>query len=151
MVEVEREEHLARYVITDVRMPTKQDLDEDVEWIARCFGFLETRDVKKTAARIFSTLIYAASTDEGLTSDALAERVGVTRGAIVHHLNKMMRSGLVIFHSGLYKLREKSVRRTVNEVERDLRRVLDKIEEVASSIDEELSLPYRGSSQAARA
>jgi predicted transcriptional regulator len=141
---VDREEHLARYVLMDVRMPTKKDLNEDIEWTARCFGFLETRDVNRTAARIFSALIYAASEDKGHTSDGLAERVGVTRGAIVHHLNKMMRSGLVIFHGGQYKLREKSLRRTVNEVERDLRRVLEKIEEVASSIDEELSLPHRG-------
>jgi len=141
---VDREEHLARYVLMDVRMPTKKDLDEDVEWITRCFGFLETRDVNRTAARIFEALIYAASEDEGHTSDVLAERVGVTRGAVVHHLNKMMRSGLVIFHGGQYKLREKSLRGTLNEVERDLRRVLEKIEVVASSIDESLSLPHRG-------
>jgi biotin operon repressor len=141
---MEREEHLAKYVLIDVRMPTTKDLDEDVEWIARCFGFLETRDVNRTAARIFSALIYAASEDKGFTSDGLAERVGVTRGAVVHHINKMMRSGLVIFHGGQYKLREKSLRGTLNEVERDLRRVLEKIEVVASSIDESLSLPHRG-------
>ena len=139
-----KEKHLARYVITDVRVPTKKDLDTDIEWITRCFGFLETRDVNRTAARIFGALIYAASENGGFTSDELAERGKVTRGAVVHHLNKMMHSGLVIFHGGRYKLREKSLRRTVNEIERDLRRVLEKIEEIASAIDETLSLPYRG-------
>lgn len=139
-----REEELARYVIIDVRRPATEDLEEDIEWIARCFGFLETRDVERTASRILMAITQATVGDGGLSSDELAEKVGVTRGAIVHHLNKMMRSGLVIFHGGRYKLRGRSLRRTVEEVERDLRRVIENIVEIASSVDEALSLPYRG-------
>ncbi|MFQ6075706.1 MAG: ArsR family transcriptional regulator [Candidatus Bathyarchaeia archaeon] len=140
----EREEERARYVLIDVRRPLRENLEEDIEWFARCFGFLETRDVAKTAAGIFAALLYAAAEDGGLTSDELSEKIGVTRGAIVHHLNKMMGSGLVIFHGGRYKLRERSLRRTVEEIGRDVSRVLENIVEIASDIDEKLNLPYRG-------
>lgn len=140
---VMREEELARYVLIDVRRPLMKNLEEDVEWVARSFGFLETRDTAKTAAKIFAALLYAASDDRGISSDELAEKIDVTRGAIVHHLKKMMRSGLVMFQDGTYKLRERSMRKTVEEIERDLKRVLENLVEIASNIDELLNLPYR--------
>ena len=140
---VSRDKELGRFLIIDLRrLPTK-NLNEDIDWIARCFGFLETRDGAQTAARIFKTLLNSTKEGDGLTSDELAEKVGVTRGAIIHHLNKMMNSGLIIIQSGQYKLRGRSLRRTVVEVRLDLIRVLEKIEDIASCIDDELNLPYR--------
>jgi len=138
-----RDKELGRFLIIDLRRPPTKNLNEDIDWITRCFGFLETRDGAQTAARIFKTLLNLSKGGDGLTSNELAEKVGVTRGAIIHHLNKMKNSGLIIIQSGRYKLRGRSLRRTVVEVRRDLLRVLEKIEEIAGCIDEELNLPYR--------
>jgi predicted transcriptional regulator len=140
---VSRDKELSRFLILDLRRPPTKKLDEDINWIARCFGFLETRDNAQTAARIFKALLNSSKGGNGLTSDGLAEKVGVTRGAIIHHLNKMISSGLIIIQSGQYKLRGRSLRRTVVEVRHDLLRVLEKIEEIAGCIDDELDLPYR--------
>jgi len=137
------EEALAEYRILDVRIPSTVDYNQDVEWICRSFGFLEARDKRKTAARIFKLLLEAAREGKGLSSDELAAKIGLTRGTIVHHLNKMIKGGLVIYHEGQYKLRGRSLRSTLGEIERDINRVFENLYKVAVSIDETLGLPNR--------
>lgn len=138
-----REEALAEYTILDVRMVPMVDVEQDIEWICKSFGFLESRDKEKTAARIFRALLEATKRGEGLSSDELAEKLGLSRGTMVHHLNKLMKSGLVIHHQGRYKLRAFSLQRTVEEVKRDIARVFENINQVAKSIDENLGLLHR--------
>jgi predicted transcriptional regulator len=136
-------EALAEYVILDVRIPPTTDFDRDVEWVCKCFGFLESRDKEKTAAKIFKALLEAMKQGKGLSSDELAESIGLTRGTMVHHLNKLIQSGLAVHREGHYELRGTSLRRTVQEIKRDVNRVFENIEHVAQSIDESLGLTYR--------
>ena len=53
---VSRDKELSRFLIIDLRRPPTKKLNEDINWIARCFGFLETRDNAQTAARIMIKL-----------------------------------------------------------------------------------------------
>jgi len=138
-----REEALAEYTILDIRMMPMVDVKQDIEWICRSFGFLESRDKEKTAARIFNELLEATKKGAGLSSDELAEKLKLSRGTMVHHLNKLMKSGLVIHHQGRYKLRAFSLQRTVEEVKRDIIRIFENISQVAKSIDENLGLLHR--------
>jgi len=136
-------EALASYTIMDLRMPPSADLHEDVEWICRCFGFLEPKDKKKTAARIFKNLLEVMKKGKGLSSDELAESIGLTRGTMVHHLNKLIQSGLIVRREGLYELRGMSLQRTVQEIKRDVNRIFENIEKIAQAIDEAFRLTYR--------
>lgn len=136
-------EAFAEYVILDVRMPPTADFEKDVEWICKCFGFLESRDKEKTAARVFRALLEAMKMGKGLSSDELAKKIGLTRGTMVHHLNKLIQSGLAVHREGRYELRGTSLQRTVQEVKRDISRIFENIEHVARSIDETLGLTYR--------
>ncbi|MCW4046995.1 MAG: helix-turn-helix domain-containing protein [Candidatus Bathyarchaeota archaeon] len=137
------EESLAEYVLLSVRKPSTVEYETDLEWICRTFGFLESRDKQKTAYFILKNLIEAAAHNDGLTSDELAEKLSLTRGTMVHHLNKMMKSGLVIFHEGKYKLRERSLKNTVEEIQRDIERLFENIIGVAESVDKTLGLVSR--------
>jgi predicted transcriptional regulator len=140
---VVQEEALAEYTILNLRMIPVVDVKQDIEWICRSFGFLESRDKEKTAARIFGELLKATKKGTGLSSDELAEKLKLSRGTMVHHLNKLMRSGLVIHHQGRYKLRAFSLQRTIEEVKRDIIRVFENINQVAKSIDENMGLLHR--------
>lgn len=135
-----REEALADYRILAVRLPPTANYEIDIEWICRSLGFLEARDKKKTAYKIFKALLEATREGRGLSSDELAEKVGLTRGTMVHHLNKMIKGGLVIYHEGQYKLRERSLKSTLEEIERDINRVFENIYKVAQAVDETLGL-----------
>ena len=134
---------LAEYRIFDIRILPTIDYESDLEWICKSFGFLEPRDKKKTAYRIFKEIVEAARDNKGLTSDELAQKLNLTRGTIIHHLNKMIKSGLVIHQEGQYKLRGRSLANTVEEIERDIHRVFENIHKVAETIDNTLGLFFR--------
>ena len=137
------EETLAEYRIFDIRILPTVNYENDLEWICRSFGFLEPRDKRKTAYRIFKEIVEAARYNKGLTSDELAQKLNLTRGTIIHHLNKMIKSGLVIHQEGQYKLRGRSLANTVEEIERDIHRVFENIHKVAEAIDNTLGLFFR--------
>ena len=130
-------------MIIDVKMPSTTDLGSDVEWFCKCFGFLESRDKEKTAGKIFKALLEVTKEGKGLSSDELAEKVGLTRGTMVHHLNKLTQSGLVIRREGRYELRGRSLQRTVREIKRDIDRIFENVEQVAEGVDKNLDLTYR--------
>jgi predicted transcriptional regulator len=138
-----REESLEEYVFLSVRKPPTAEYQADLEWFCRTFGFLESRDKKKTAYFIFKALVEATVHNNGLTSDELAEKLSLTRGTMVHHLNKMMKSGLVIFHEGKYKIRERSLKNTVEEIKRDVGRVFENVLNVSETLDQTLGLSSR--------
>jgi len=138
-----REEALAEYVLLSVRKPPAAEYQSDLEWVCRTFGFLESRDKKKTAYLIFKALVEATIHNNGLTSDELAEKLSLTRGTMIHHLNKMIKSGLVIFHEGKYKLRERSLKSTVEEIQRDITRVFENLFDVTDKLDHTLGLISR--------
>ncbi len=137
------EESLAEYVLLSVRKPSTAEYVADLEWFCRTFGFLESRDKQKTAYLIFKALLESAVQNNGLTSDELAEKLNLTRGTMIHHLNKMMKSGLVIFNGGKFKLREKSLKSTVEEIHKDINRLFENIFDVSENVDRTLGLVSR--------
>ena len=138
------ENALAEYRILNVRPLGKADPEDDLKWICKSLGFLEPRDKKKTAFRIFRALVKAARENRGLTSDELAAELLLTRGTMVHHLNKMIKSGLVIYHEGAYKLRGRSIKSTIKEIQRDINRIFENLFKIAESIDQAYGLFSRG-------
>lgn len=129
------EDALAEYRILSMRPLPKVDPEKDLEWICKSLGFLEPRDKRKTAFRILKALLEAARENRGLTSDELAMKLSLTRGTTVYHLSKMIRSGLVIYHEGTYKLRGRSLKSTIEETHRDINRIFENLYKIAESID----------------
>ncbi|HDQ06506.1 MAG TPA: winged helix-turn-helix transcriptional regulator [Candidatus Bathyarchaeota archaeon] len=137
------EETLADYRLLDIRKLATVDAEQDFKWICRSLGFLESRDKKRTAHKIFRTIVEAARHNRGLSSDELAEKLSLSRGAMVHHLNKLIKGGLVIYHEGRYKLRERNLKTTIEEINRDISRIFDNLYNVAESVDDTLGFPSR--------
>ena len=137
------ERSLATYLLREVRASNKKNLQSDLEWIARSLGLVEMRDRRKSAMRIFRTLVKIASEEKSLGSNQVSNQVRLSRGTVVSHLNRMMASGLVIRQDGKYELRMRSVEKTVDEVEKDICRVLQNVKEIARDVDYRLGLLYR--------
>ena len=129
-----------KYTIKALLEPKKKDLDNDIEWICKSLGFAGTRDKENTAVEVFKVLLFAAKKREGLTSDEIAEKIGPTRGTIVHHINKYMRSGLVVKVNNKYELRMVTLKKTLEEIELDIERTIKNINPVAESIDNQIGL-----------
>ncbi|MFT4343828.1 MAG: helix-turn-helix domain-containing protein [Candidatus Woesearchaeota archaeon] len=129
-----------KITIIQSRKPSKQNLNDKLQWLASSLGLLNLRDKENTCFRIFIELIKNAKTDIELTSDELAYRLNLTRGTIVHHLNKLIEAGLVVERKNRYYLRVNNLKQLIGEVENDVHRTLMDLRNMASEIDEHLGL-----------
>jgi len=70
----------------------------------------------------------------------LAYKLKLSRGTVVHHLNKLLESGIIVADRNRYILRVNNLEVLVNELRKDIRRTMDALKEIARQIDEELRL-----------
>jgi predicted transcriptional regulator len=125
-------------------IPPAGDISDDIEFICKSFGYFSLRDRQGTAGKIFQVLVEDASSgSNGLTSDEIAERLNLTRGAIVYHLNDFIDAGIVIREKNLYRLRSSSLQRSIEEIMRDAQRIFEDMMKIAHDIDEQLGNYYR--------
>ncbi len=129
-----------KVVVKRVEQPFSGRPVDELDWICQSLGFFEPIDRDKTAALIFRELVRATESGEALTSTAIAERVGMSRGAVINHLNNLMRSGLIVRDGRFYSSRSRSIFRTIEEIEEDVERIFSKMKKAALELDEELGV-----------
>lgn len=133
------------YVDREVRIrhiiKKRQDSVEDtINLLCESLGVIGPRDVDNISVKIFKELLKALRGEKVMTSDELAEKVGLTRGAIVHHLNRMVKTGVVIRSSRGYEIRSYDLESLIDEVRTDVNRFLEDIRNVAKELDKALKL-----------
>lgn len=131
-------------IIKKVRAPKPGRLDDDIDYLCKSLGYFSKRDKQDTAGKIFRELVRdACGPDQCITSDELAEKLNLTRGAIVHHLNNFIAAGIVIKDHNRYQLRSASLQKSLEEIRTDIDRIMNQMIKIASEIDEKLGLYYR--------
>lgn len=73
-----------------------------------------------------------------LSSDDLAEKLQLSRGTVVHHLHKLLDSGIVISEGKKYLLRQDKLELLVEEIRKDLWRTCEDMLKMAKAIDDAL-------------
>ena len=129
-----------RITIISISKPRETGLNEELQWFGNSLGLFHLRDKDKSCFRIFIEFLKSAKRGEALSSDELAERTGLTRGTIVHHLNRMMESGLIIHSQKKYLLRDPNLENLVNDLKRDFELALDDLRKVAHELDKFLEM-----------
>jgi predicted transcriptional regulator len=131
-------------IIRKIRSPAPGNLDADIDYVCKSLGYFSKRDKQDTAGKIFRLLVKeACEPEECLTSDEIAERLDLTRGAIIHHLNNFILAGIAIKENNRYRLRSASIQKSLEEIKTDIERIMDQMIKIASEIDEQLGLYYR--------
>lgn len=131
-------------IIKKIRSPAPGTLDEDIDFLCKSLGYFSKRDKQDTAGKIFRELVKdACEPDQCLTSDELAEKLNLTRGAIVHHLNNFIAAGIIIKEHNKYRLRSASLQKSLEEIRKDIERIMDQMIKIAIEIDEKLGHYYR--------
>jgi predicted transcriptional regulator len=123
-----------------VEQPFEQDFERDLDWICETLGFAPSIDSDKAPSHIFKTIVKSTEEGKGISSTQLSQEVRLSRGAVIHHLNNLQRAGLVVKDGRLYFARSRSMLRTVQEIEEDIKRIFDKMEKVATAIDKEMGM-----------
>lgn len=129
-----------RITIMSIRRPDAININSELQWLASSLGLINLRDKDKSCFRIFIELLKSAKAGQALSSDELAYMLGLSRGTVVHHLNKLLESGLVVNEKKRYVLRVSSLHALVDEIERDFKRTCDEIREAAEDMDRKLGL-----------
>jgi len=132
-----------RLTIKKVEKPFSDKFDEEFNWLCRTFGFFEPIDKDKTAASIFHEIVKATEKEKPLSSTQLAERIKMSRGSIINHLNNLQRSGLIVRQGRFYLSRSKSIFRTVKELEEDIDRVFREAERTAIELDKKMGIKIK--------
>jgi predicted transcriptional regulator len=128
-----------RIIIIKNRLPKKQ-VNEELQWLGDSLGLFNLRDKDKSCFRVFLELIKAAKQGRSLTSDDVAEKLGLSRGTVIHHINKMMESGIIIHTDNRYMLRVDNLTQLILEIRKDIDRTIDDMREIAGDIDRWLEL-----------
>jgi transposase len=127
-------------VIRRVERPFSDSFEKEFEWLCRSLGFLEPIDKGRIASSILREVVLATEKGKPLTSSQIAERVGMSRGSVINHLNNLQRSGLVVRQGRHYLARSRSMFRTIEEIEEDIDRIFARMKRTAREIDDELGI-----------
>jgi predicted transcriptional regulator len=137
------EKSLRQFNIKKLKESTEKDTDKDIEWVCGSLGFITPRDQDKTAYVILKALIKSAKEKKGMTSEELDKLVEPTRGSVIYHLKRLMKSGLVVKMGSAYELKMNSLANTIEEIRKEVDLALDDIHKVAEDIDEAVGLESR--------
>ena len=103
-------------------------------------GLFSLRDKDKSCYRIFITLVRALKQGVKLSSDELALQTGLTRGTVVHHLNRLLAAGIIINDSNKYYIPHDSLEDLVDDMRVQVSSMFDNLSLTAKEIDKALDL-----------
>ena len=131
---------VSRVTIIRETVKPKNTINDLLLIFGQSLGLFGLRDKDKSCYRIFITLVKALKVNVELTSDELAAQTGLSRGTVVHHLNRLMEAGIVTNYRNKYYINYDSLEDLVKDLKRTVTRMLDDIEHVAKEIDKGLDL-----------
>jgi predicted transcriptional regulator len=129
-----------KITIVKIRKPSTENVNDDLQFLGTSLGLFGLRDKDKSCFRVFIELLKAAKRKQPISSDELAYRLDLTRGTVVHHINKLMESGIVVHEGNRYFLRVDKLEALIEEIRKDVARTMDDLEQMAKEIDKELGL-----------
>lgn len=127
-----------RIIIERRRKPTGNQINQELQWIGYSLGLFNERDRDKSCFRIFIELLQATKRKTTTSSDDLAHRLNLTRGTIVHHLNKLIETRLVIHEKNKYVLRAETLTGLIDGLEQETKETLEEIKKIAEEIEKKL-------------
>lgn len=129
---------MTKITIIKVRKGDPGNVNKDLQWLGNSLGLFGLRDRDSSCFRIFITLVRRARDNKAMSSDLIADRLDLTRGTVVHHLKKLMESGIVVREKEGYLLREANLSSVIKDIKRDFDAVISEMEDVAKEIDEKI-------------
>jgi DNA-binding transcriptional ArsR family regulator len=131
---------ITKFTIIRQNTLPKQNLNEQLLLLGESLGLFSLRDKDKSCYRLFIVLVKALKLKVELTSDELALQTGLSRGTVVHHLNRMMDAGIVTNYKNKYFINYASLEEMVQDLRKGINLMLDDVSIVAKNIDKSLNL-----------
>src|SRR3989344_1260954 len=123
--------------IKKIKRSKSSDLNNDIQIISQSLGLFTKRDKEKSCFRVFLEII---KNKNGMTAEDITLNTNLTRATVIHHLNYLMKSGLIIKKGHKYILRGGSLESLIREINSDMDKTFNELDKLAKNIDSELTL-----------
>ena len=127
-------------IVRASRVTKSAGVNDEIMWLGNSLGLFSLRDKDSSCYRVFIELLKSSKAHKPLSSDEIAYSLGLSRGTVMHHMNRLMDTGIVITDRSKYMLRVENLEVLVNELERDINRAFQDIKSIAKRIDREMGL-----------
>src|SRR3989338_8873423 len=127
-----------KITIWKIRKENSDNINQELQWLGNSLGLFNLRDRDSSCFRVFITLIRKAKRNQPVSSDEIAEILGLTRGTVVHHLARLIDIGIVIKEERRYILRERDLQQVIGDIKKDMEFIFSELDKVAKDIDEKL-------------
>ena len=101
--------YFRRATIIKIKKLKDNDINEDLRWFSTSIGMSSVRDKEKSCFRIFIELLKALKAEEKLSSDKIAEKTNLSRGTVIHHINRLLERDIVNIEDNKYNLKYKNL------------------------------------------
>jgi len=112
-----------------------KDINEELQYFCSSIGLFNLRDKDRSCYRIFATLLRSGA----MSSDELATQLNLTRGTVIHHLNKLMEMKIVEVRNYKYLIKGDTLLKVAQDIEKEVTRMLEELKNKASELDERFS------------
>lgn len=127
-----------RIEVHRVEEPSLGDLEHELAWLCASIGFSRpSKPSEKAAFSVFREVMAATEQNAPVSSTLLARRLRMSRGAVIHYLNQLLASGLIVKSRTYYFVRSKSLETTIAQVEAEIEDVFKRMKQIAAKIDRE--------------
>ena len=124
-----------RISIVRIRKPRELTLNEELLWFGHSLGLIGERDRDKSCFRLFIELLKLAKLGRWVSSDELSQRLNLSRGTVIHHMNKLLECGLAVQQRQRYSLRDSNLEVLLDHLRRDFEKACLEIKKAAREID----------------
>ncbi len=131
---------MARIVIVRTGRVREGSINDEIRWLGSSLGLFSLRDKDSSCYRIFIELLKSTKVHRPLSSDDIAHNTKLSRGTVMHHVNRLMESGIVITERRRYRLRESNLEILMDDLERDIDKAMREMKEMARKIDDGLGI-----------
>lgn len=130
-------------IIKNLEKPKDKDVFTDISWVCDSFGLAKGRDVNLVSIQILKDVLQRLSRQTSVTAEIIANDLDLNQAMINHHLRKIIETGIIYRHKKSIFIRGGSMKSAVDEVRKDVNRILDEIEVIAKEIDDSLGFRNR--------
>ncbi len=125
--------------VRNLNPPGTPDINAELQWLGTVLGLFGNRDKDSSCYRVFMTVVRTAPNGM-ISSDEIAANCELSRGTVVHHLNKLRDAGMISANEEGYSLTGGSLRGALGELEAELDRLFELSRVIAEDIDRKLRL-----------
>ena len=126
--------------LVKIKKPTGNDPNRHIIWLCESLGLITKRDKNMNCFKVFSEIVKANKEKKYLTSNDINRIVKISRSNVVHYLNKLINSGLIMKVGNKYELRENNLILLISEIEKDAALIFEDLKKIALEVDRGLGL-----------